>query len=258
MLRATSLGVYVLKKSNLLSRHAAHEYWIKRHQTEAGNWQAVGFQGAPRPVNDAFYACRFRALKQTLIDRHIQLKGLRVLDVGCGLGDFSRFYAVSGAEVSGVDVSPEAVEYCNASGSGTFVQASAADLATRFCVTFDIIHCFDVLYHLTDEEEWLKTLKAFAELSHAKTIWFLTEFHVGRRISDARHIVKRSVQEYRAALGIYNRVVIQETPLYWFYNAWPALGSRFPALITRVEWLGRWAAPFMNERVVLWVVDRGI
>lgn len=245
-----------MKRSDPLSQRAAHEYWIQRHRTESGSWRAVGFQGASPTVNDAFYSCRLRALRQVLTDQHIQLQGLRVLDVGCGLGDFSRFYFAEGAKVSGIDISPNAVEYCNSLGCGTFFQSSAGDVTAKLSTTFDLIHCFDVLYHITSEDEWLKTLDAFADLSHNRTIWLLTEFHVESRIHDASHVVKRSIREYKAALQKHDRDLIEEIPLYWLYSAWPALGNRFPSLIPKVEWLGRWTARALRQHVALWAVGR--
>jgi 2-polyprenyl-3-methyl-5-hydroxy-6-metoxy-1,4-benzoquinol methylase len=46
------------------------------------------------------------ALKRTLGD----VKGRRVLDIGCGEGCFSRFYAKAGAEVTGIDISEALIE----------------------------------------------------------------------------------------------------------------------------------------------------
>jgi 2-polyprenyl-3-methyl-5-hydroxy-6-metoxy-1,4-benzoquinol methylase len=131
-----------------------------------------------------------------------------------------------------------------------------ASAATKFNRTFDLIHCFDVLYHLTDEQGWRATLEAFAQVSHPGTIWVFTEFRVYKTRTAAPHMVKRSTDTYRTELALYGRQIVEETPLYWLYSAWPWLGQRIPSLISKVEWLGRFfGGLFPHESVVLWVIQ---
>jgi len=236
----------------------SHMYWIKRHREYKGHWKAVGFLTGSDATNRAFYACRFRALEQVVLRCGIDLTGKRVLDVGCGLGDFARYYNACGAQVFGIDISPDAVACCNALNIGTFVQSEASKAAAQFHFPFDLIHCFDVLYHLTDDTEWEATLGAFAELSHSKTVWLLTEFRVRTSMLSALHVVKRSISRYEAQLALYDRRIVEEVPIYWLYVACPQVGQRFPRLIIWCESLGRFVAPHLNEHVVLWaIVEEG-
>ncbi len=88
------------------------------------------------------------------------LRGKRVLDVGCGMGRFADVAASWGAEVLGVDLSA-AVDAANANLGGlpntAFVQADVFDLPLREG-SFDLIYSLGVLHHTPD------THAAFAQL----------------------------------------------------------------------------------------------
>ncbi len=236
------------------SREEAIAYWQSRHAS-TNDWSATGYAGGPVGVNEAFYASRFRALRRA-VERLGGVRGKRVLDVGCGRGDFATFYHQQGAIVSGIDVSSKAVEHCNALHIGTFTQSSAGEARGKLEGHFDFIHCFDVLYHLTDEREWRAALKAFADLSSDDTTWLITDFRVPKTYTSSQHIVKRSLAHYQSVLAPLGRRIVHEIPLYWFFVAFPRVASRFPQLIGLADWLGPVAGSFSRERVVLWVIQK--
>ncbi len=239
-----------------MSRTESHAYWIKRHEEYEGNWRATGFLGGDDAINQAIYSCRFRALNQVLASHRITLSGKRVLDVGCGLGDFARFYAARGAYVSGIDISSTAVAYCNAYCIGEFVQGGASEVAAKFKQPFDLIHCFDVLYHLTDDAEWQSALASFEERSRPETVWLFTEFRICTSVSGAEHIVKRPISYYQNELARHGRHIVEEIPIYWLFTLSPWLGRRLPWLLSRVDGLGRFFVPHLHLRqwVALWVI----
>jgi 2-polyprenyl-3-methyl-5-hydroxy-6-metoxy-1,4-benzoquinol methylase len=240
-----------------LSIEKSHQYWVKRHQENAGDWKAVGFKGGASAVNKAFYDCRFKALKGVLSRRHIDLSDKRVLDVGCGLGDFSRYYSTCGAKVSGIDISPDAVKFCKAQDIGDFEEGGVSAVSEKFQHPFDLIHCFDVLYHVTAHEEWQAALSSFAQISCQNTTWLFTEIRVnsiGTATASAEHVKKRTIEQYQTELALHNRQIVEEIPLYWLFSAFPWLAQRFPRMIPHTEWLGRFIASRMNQRVVMWVV----
>nr|HPQ71848.1 class I SAM-dependent methyltransferase [bacterium] len=92
----------------------------------------------------------------------------RVLDVGCGLGEFSMLCAAGAREVLGVDASPTAVAAarCAANELGvanaTFVEGDVYELAKIAGEpgSFDKILCFDLLEHLSDPESVLQQIHA--------------------------------------------------------------------------------------------------
>jgi SAM-dependent methyltransferase len=70
--------------------------------------------------------------------------GVRAIDIGCGIGDYSRLLAEYGFDVSGVDLSPVAIERAR-SGTGSeapspgFVTADLLDLPEELNGPFDLL-----------------------------------------------------------------------------------------------------------------------
>ena len=86
-----------------------------------------------------------------------KVAGKKVLDVGCGEGCFSRFFAKAGAQVTGVDLSDalikaaEEEEERHALGVKYFV-ADAADLNMLKSESFDVAFCYMALMGIRDYE----------------------------------------------------------------------------------------------------------
>ncbi|MCW4037058.1 MAG: class I SAM-dependent methyltransferase, partial [Candidatus Bathyarchaeota archaeon] len=83
------------------------------------------------------------------------VSGKRVLDLACGEGDFSRYFAGMGADVTGVDFSEEmikaAVEEEKRSPLGiVYHVADAADLRVLGSESFDVVYIFMAMMDIPD------------------------------------------------------------------------------------------------------------
>lgn len=81
-----------------------------------------------------------------------QLRGLRVLDYGCGVADFGLWMATAGAEVTLLDLSPRAIELGlkRAAASGVTVRGVTADashLPMFQDAEFDLVFACAALHH---------------------------------------------------------------------------------------------------------------
>jgi SAM-dependent methyltransferase len=130
------------------------EYWedrARRFAMEGEGLAAVCAYGMPEFYNKLIHVCQRLALEPWL-----QISpGTRVLDVGCGVGRWSRLLAARGALVTGVDLSPTMVAQSRR-------RAAAAGLASRcrFLVQdsaaldaggpFDLVLGVTVLQHVLD------------------------------------------------------------------------------------------------------------
>src|SRR5262249_36982230 len=95
----------VLMAPQALETSAALEYWegrARRFAAEGAGLAAVCSFGMPLFYNRAIDLCQRLALGRWLRVR----PGTRVLDVGCGVGRWSRHLAARGASVTGIDLSP--------------------------------------------------------------------------------------------------------------------------------------------------------
>lgn len=210
----------------------AEAYWVERHERLASSREATGLAGAGERANAALYRMRERALRAALGTS--DLSGRTVLDAGCGNGEFAALYRALGARVYGCDVSPLAVERCAAAGPGVF-RCGRMDQAPNLFpgVRFNIVHCFDVLYHIVDDRQWQRTLAALHEVTAPGGQWLVTEF-AGPRAVEA-HVRYRSRPAYEAELARLGRGIAGEWRLHWLYGASPWCHTRLPALAGPLE-----------------------
>lgn len=86
---------------------------------------------------------------------HVRLSGARVVDVGCGGGVLSEALARAGAEVTGIDLAPDALaaarEHASESGAAIdYREIAAANLAAESAGRFAVVTCMELLEHVPD------------------------------------------------------------------------------------------------------------
>lgn len=89
------------------------------------------------------------------IDRHAQLKGKRVIDIGCGGGLLSEGMAALGAQVTGIDLSDKALSVARlhlyeSGHSVDYRLISAEAMAEEAPGSFDHVTCLEMLEHVPD------------------------------------------------------------------------------------------------------------
>lgn len=118
----------------------------------------------------------------TLVQKHTELQGKKILDVGCGIGVYShRFYQESGF-VFGVDVNEKDIKKAKALFSGIEFQAIAPASFPFENNFFDIIFLHEVLEHAESDKktigESLRVLKPGGKIIiFAPNKWFPFETH---------------------------------------------------------------------------------
>jgi SAM-dependent methyltransferase len=129
-------------------------YWEDRAQRFAGERDglaAVCAYGMPEFYNRAIHLEQRLALEPWLKVR----AGTRVLDVGCGVGRWSRLLAARGADVTGVDLSPtmiaQAQQRAAAEGVADRCRFQVQDLSDlNVGEQFDLVLGVTVLQHILD------------------------------------------------------------------------------------------------------------
>lgn len=100
------------------------------------------------------------AVENKFIISHIgTLKDKKILDIGCGLGESSVYFALNGAEVTDVDISPEMVEFTNKLSKkyNVIIQSmvySATEMNFKHNF-FDFIYCENLLHHIPVSDRFL-------------------------------------------------------------------------------------------------------
>ncbi len=121
-------------------------YEEKYHRVEASHW---------------WFVARRQIVRALLAKERPNPKG-RILEMGCSGGLLMRELESDGwQQVTGIDISPDAIELCRRVGLDARVM-DAQELALADA-TFDVVTASDVLEHLADEQkairEWKRVLK---------------------------------------------------------------------------------------------------
>jgi 2-polyprenyl-3-methyl-5-hydroxy-6-metoxy-1,4-benzoquinol methylase/glycosyltransferase involved in cell wall biosynthesis len=104
--------------------------------------------------------------------------GARILDVGCGSGWLSEFFARLGYDVTGIDISPDLIDIARARVESVAYGADhETPLRCRFLVhdaegsplaeEFDAVVCYDSLHHFEDERAVVSNLSAMTRYGGA-------------------------------------------------------------------------------------------
>lgn len=181
------------------------KYWVDRHQRLSHQLASVGDIRRTEDENTTLYAWKkrevfdvLRALGQT------DLGNKSLLDAGCGNGVVSELFWVLGADVSGVDVSDDALSQAALRVPlGTFHRSPLMDFDLRR--GYDIVFCADVLYHVVDDTDWKQALERLAR--HTSPGGYLYVLEQLRPTEDwpASHVHHRTLPMYQqelSALGL--------------------------------------------------------
>jgi ubiquinone/menaquinone biosynthesis C-methylase UbiE len=139
----------------IFTNYSSSVFWNQRFK-EHGH---TGY--ADRIIYEYDQPLRLRVIKKLTQELIGDVKNKKILDVGCGVGDFSLMFAKMGSDVTGIDISKEATEKARQNNKGfscNFLVTSIMkmDLIPK---SFDIILSITVLQHISDEELELSVQK---------------------------------------------------------------------------------------------------
>lgn len=148
-------------------RYLPEVYWeerARRFAAEGAGLAAVCSYGMPELYNKWIHCCQRLALAPWL---HVT-PGQRVLDVGCGVGRWSRMLAKRGAQVTGIDLSPtmvaQARQRAGQDGVAERCRFETQDLAALDQGRkFDLVLGVTVLQHILDKNALRSAVRRMAE-----------------------------------------------------------------------------------------------
>ncbi len=130
------------------------------HQQEAIFHDQWAKQSSPEntPVRELFEGPA--AMENQFILRHMgDLTGKTLLDIGCGLGESSVYFAIHGAAVTALDISPQMIAFAHklAAYHSTRIsgKVSTAETLPEPDNTYDLVYVANTLHHVTDKARLL-------------------------------------------------------------------------------------------------------
>jgi predicted nicotinamide N-methyase len=123
------------------------------------------------------------------------VRGLKVVELGCGLGVPALIAATRGAEVTATDWAAEAVELLrtNAARNGLHVRAEVRDWREPWTERFDVVLAADVLYERRNVEPLLARLRELAPVAYLGLAGRPYEAEFLRAAGDVEQVAERVV-----------------------------------------------------------------
>lgn len=200
-----------LNKSEMSYR--PEEYWRER-LGRGLNLVATGLAGASASSNLCYYKLKETVLGRTIKRIGFNPDGKRVLDVGSGTGYWVGYFLGRGANVSGVDIVPEAVKALTQNyPEGRFWVADISQWEPPG--EYDLVNAFEVLYHITDDGDWARAVQnLWKSLVPGGFLFFTDAFGLREKtFSDSPHVRFRGWELYEKILPPHRLVAI--SPLYY-------------------------------------------
>ena len=124
-----------------------HQHEIEKFGSQAERWWDP--QGEFKTLHDV------NPLRLRFIQDYADLKGKRIVDVGCGGGILTEGLAKQGADALGIDLSEDLIDIADLHGLESGVKASykkisAEALAEQEPEGFDHVTCMEMLEHVPD------------------------------------------------------------------------------------------------------------
>ena len=167
------------------------DYWLKRHKKEKDQISSVGLIKNSDKAN--YYIYRILKERYELTLDLLELgENKAALDAGCGIGIFSEFLSNYGLKVTAADISQDGLDKIESEDISK-ICSSIADIKVEG-TKFDIVHSFDVLYHILDDQEWERSLKNMCDLSK-KYIILHERFFKTKPIITSAHLNARTHSE---------------------------------------------------------------
>ncbi|MGC8894337.1 MAG: class I SAM-dependent methyltransferase [candidate division WOR-3 bacterium] len=189
------------------------EYWRER-LGRGLDLRATGLLKGSASSNLYYYRLKEVVLSRTINKVGFNPTGKNVLDVGSGTGYWVNYFLSRGANVSGVDIVPEAVEALRVN----FPEASfwVGDISHwQPSGEYELVNAFDVLYHITDDGDWARAVRGLWEaLVSGGLLLFTDVFGLGEgTFSDSPHVRFRGWGLYEKILPSHSLVTV--APLYY-------------------------------------------
>jgi SAM-dependent methyltransferase len=181
-------------------------YWSARYSKFGATLTGPGCVGLDEEGNQEDYESKWSHIMASLRN-HGDPTAKSLLDAGCGVGAFTTRFVAQGYSVSAVDFAQNAVDLARRR-IGEQVKWYIEPLDTFSPGrTYDVVACIDVLFHITDDKLFERTLANLATLVSRTGILVIQDHLVAERdvvhkySPASSHVRWRSLDRYQSCLS---------------------------------------------------------
>ena len=214
-----------------MSHFDDHQYWVRR--TQQGGLATVGHRRFSAQTNELFYR-RARAALLKLMDQRAPDKRAAILDAGAGIGYYSQaLYDAGFREVTACDISEQAL--ASIERPIKKVVTPLESMHSKLDTMYDLVLCFDVLYHIIEDASFEKAIENICRSSR-EYIFIHGSFPQFIPLHLLRHVKFRTLARHDMLFARYGftRVEIRPTqflmgrlPWIYLYKIFPDATYRF-------------------------------
>ena len=230
-------------------------YWIRRHKQFNNSMASVGIKSFSDEANKLSYALVKEQFNKSLNVTGIRLENKEVLDAGAGIGEYMSFLMDKKARVSAVDISPDAIAKLIKTYPGIKGKALGLDeLINNYKRNqFYLTTSFDVLYHITDKEDWQEAIRNLAFVTNNYLVLH-ERFPIFKSIVSSRHVKCRTRSEVAKEMqknGFFEiaRIptsVIRRFPFFRLFNIAPSFFYKLDKSLIDCEFSNRIGGSFIK------------
>jgi len=179
----------------------AGAYWRNR-VVSGSDLGIVGHRSMGLTYNAQIYERRLEVLND-MLERHVTrpVEELRILDIGCGSGFYSGYWAERGVrDYVGVDISASTISHLfEQYPDFNFIHADIAEGEPEGLAgqrPFDLVTIFDVFYHIVDDERFASAVRHIGALTAGSGVVLIMDQLHSERYQISKHVVYRDRGEY--------------------------------------------------------------
>lgn len=209
------------------------EYWKKRHKSLQGKIAAVGQRSFSDKAN--LYAYKIVKEQYRKVLKRIDAKsGTKVLDAGAGIGMYLELLLEHGFEVTACDVSQIALSAIKI--KKIIKICSAIDNIDLPNGSFDIVHSFDVLFHILDDKKWEESVKKMCSLSNRYVILH-ERFPRYKQLISSKHLNMRTYKQTSSLLNENSFYEVLSIPTHFWASLLPIyrITNFFPSFFYKLD-----------------------
>lgn len=213
-------GFITFSKEETGTDYNPREYW-KDRLGKNFSLAGVGYQGLGIQYNRWLYKARLRNLRKALRECNIEIKDKRILEVGCGTGFYIDFWKrLNPSDIFGIDITQKSVDELKLKyPEHGFKTADISSLDFKLNETFNIVTCFDVLFHIVNEESFERAIHNIKKVCEKKGYLLIADNFVKDFQPGGYHQKSRTYERYLEVLKRNSIKPVALLPIFFLMNS---------------------------------------